>query len=123
MNYDAVMDAIEFLKLEIFVDIKFVKGGNNYYTRSVGTIRRRENKVQGFTHTICVAHNLSRSEANITLWHELRHAFQAEKWAAESKRPIQDEFQNNYLPNKRFMEHDAEEFAQRMHQQGHILLN
>ena len=91
INEAAVLAAIDFLGIEHPVNIRFMTTkygdtlGTHYWSR-----RRRQ-------HRITVAQNLKQAgRASETLWHELTHCMQAERFSKKTGQPIEDFHEEEY---------------------------
>jgi hypothetical protein len=92
VNPYKLQEACDFLRIKRPVIIKYSKG-----KWTAGTHRSKiKNGV--YYHGITLSHYLLVNEMNETLWHELVHAMQAEKYSADSGNPITDFFSKAYRP-------------------------
>lgn len=78
LDQDEILAAMEKLGIECKVRIRFMTGR---YTR--GTHRNGLDK-----HYITLDQNRNVFDTNLTLWHELAHAMQAERFAKETGKPM-----------------------------------
>lgn len=110
--------ACEFLELKGNVKIRFTSGRITHGTHRV--VREVKN---GWLHVITLSQIWTAEEANSSLWHELVHCWQAEKWAIVRKKHPKDfdeayKKAGPYATNK--WELHAEQVAQE--QKGWMLL-
>jgi Zn-dependent peptidase ImmA (M78 family) len=74
VDQDAVVDALSLLDIKLIVHIRFMTG---IYRR--GTHRNNYDR-----HKITLDQNRSMEDSNFTLWHELTHCMQSERWHREN---------------------------------------
>lgn len=87
LDQDAILEAIDKLGIKLHVQIKFMtakrRGGTHRVTRKR-------------THHITVDQTTLADFASSTLWHELAHAMQAERWANETGKDIYYQYWEDY---------------------------
>lgn len=108
IDQDAVIEAMDLLNIQLPVRIRFTT-----VKRFVFTGTHRETPKQ---HVITLAQNVNAEHQSATLWHELAHAMQAERYARETGLPItrfyaeykrgRGEWGMTYLGNKYEIEAD-----------------
>lgn len=82
-DQEAILEALDELNIKLYMQLKFMTGKYRY-----GTHRVKKGTTHPRFHHITVDQNHSPQEASNTLWHELAHAMQAERWAERTGRDI-----------------------------------
>lgn len=139
LDHKAIVAAVEVLKLSRAVKIRFTSGGEKRESnggRSSATygchqikLDRDKNPME-FYHGITLSQIRTFEDANMTLWHEFRHAWQAESFARVSGKSIEGFYRiyknasgphgESYKQNK--FELDARAFAKMQVDAGKYLL-
>lgn len=131
-DINALTDACGALDLRKEVRLRFTSGGKlGHGTLGVHRIKiDMEVDPIVFYHGITISQILTIDQGNLVLWHEMRHAWQAEVYAARSGKAI-DGFNKFYKENdgphgqsyqSNAFEKDANAFAARMLAEGKMLL-
>lgn len=117
LNTDAIIDACALLELKYGVAIRFTAG-----RQTRGTHREPHALLDPDKHSITLSQDRDAYDSNVTLWHELRHAWQAEQYHIITGKPIGGFYKaykradgphgQSYHLNK--FEVDARTYAQRM---------
>lgn len=131
LDVNALIAACGVLDLQRPVKVRFTSGGSKNGFGTLGAYRVKiDLEKMEYYHGITISQDLSYDDGNEYLWHEFRHAWQAEAYAKVSKKSI-DGFHvaaksadgphgASYHLNK--FEIDARAFAKRMVAEGHMLL-
>jgi Zn-dependent peptidase ImmA (M78 family) len=90
IDQDAVIDAMDYLKIEHTVHIRFMTARYRQ-----GTHRTKVNDA----HHLTLDQSRDLESANFTLWHELTHARQAEEFTRETGKPMKMFHREAYKPN------------------------
>lgn len=132
-DINALSTACGDLDLQKEVRLRFTSGGNKTGAGTLGGHRIKidmEATPICFYHGITISQILTIDQGNLVLWHEMRHCWQAESYAARSGKAI-DSFNAFYKANdgrhgagyeQNVFEKDANAFAARMLAEGKMLL-
>lgn len=89
LDQDAILEAIDTLGIKLPVHIRFMTGRYTYGTHRV--------KHDDTIHRITVDQNRELKSASHTLWHELVHCMQSERWLeADSRRKLHNWHYDDY---------------------------
>jgi hypothetical protein len=110
IDLQAIKTAIDILEIKYPVRIRYIRGK---YRRGTHYARKEY-------HTITLSQDRPMKQANDTLWHELAHAQQAERFEERTGRPMRHFYREEYLESQgpwgasyqeNFYEIDANEVA------------
>jgi hypothetical protein len=86
LDQDAILAAISQLGIQLPVRVKFMTG--KYRNGSCYSLAD--------SHMITVDQNREINDSSFTLWHELAHCMQAERWAKSTGKPMNRWFDSEY---------------------------
>jgi hypothetical protein len=95
VNHAELIKVVKEFGLEHPVKIRFMKG---IYRN--GTHYNRKTYDGNYWHRICINQDLPANEANSTLWHELAHAIQSERWAKSNGKSTTEFYRHAYTKAK-----------------------